>query len=116
VTSINSGSSNTGGFQIVVEKTGKAEYRSQPRRIDKCAAPKVIRKMIPKSSTERLYLDVMAARPLTNLLLCFYNRENIAVGPVKTIISNTVPWLRVVAVDGYLDADLGRVVQVPSGL
>jgi hypothetical protein len=67
VTIINSGSTNTGGFQIVVEKSGKAEYTSQPRRIDKGAAPKVIGKTIPKSLTERLYLDVMAARQLSLL-------------------------------------------------
>jgi hypothetical protein len=64
---VNSGSTNTAGFQIVVEKSGKTEYTSQPRRIDKSSAPKVISKTISKLLTDRLYSDVIAARPLSSL-------------------------------------------------
>lgn len=64
---VNSGSTNTAGFQIVLDKSGKAEYTSRPRRIDKDAAPKVMRRAIPKSVTMRLYSDVNAARPLASL-------------------------------------------------
>jgi hypothetical protein len=64
---VNSGSTNAAGFQIVVEKSGKAEYASQPRRIDKGATTKAIRKTVPKSLSERLYMDVMDARPLSSL-------------------------------------------------
>jgi hypothetical protein len=67
VTIINSGSTNTAGFQIVVQKSGMAEYRSQARRTDKDAAPKVISKTIPKPLVERFYSDVMTARPLALL-------------------------------------------------
>jgi len=67
VTIINSGSTNTGGFQITVDKSGKAVYTSKPQGVDRSAAPKVIRKTIPKSLRERLYLDVMAASPLSLL-------------------------------------------------
>lgn len=69
VTIVNSGSTNTAGFQIVVDKSGKAEYTSQPRRIgmDRDEAPKTISKTIPKSLAERLYADVIAASPLSSL-------------------------------------------------
>lgn len=67
VTIVNSGSTNTAGFQIVVEKSGKSEYTSQPRRIDQGAAPKATIKKIAKSLAARLYKDVAAARPLTSL-------------------------------------------------
>jgi hypothetical protein len=69
VTIVNSGSTNTAGFQIVVEKSGEAEYTARPRRFgfDKNQAPKTIQKTIPKSLAERLYSDVDAARPLASL-------------------------------------------------
>jgi|SRR5579863_1860370 len=67
VTIVNSGSTNTAGFQIVVEKSGRANYTSQPRRIDQGAAPKAITKKIAKSVTARLYKDVADARPLASL-------------------------------------------------
>lgn len=69
VTIVKSGSTNTAGFQIVVEESGKAEYASQPRRnaIAKGAAPKTIRKTIPKPLVKALYEDVRTARPLASL-------------------------------------------------
>lgn len=66
ITIVNSGSTNTAGFQIVVEKSGDAEYTSQPRRgPDK--NPKKMQKTIPKALTDRLFADVQAARPLSSL-------------------------------------------------
>jgi hypothetical protein len=67
VTIVNSGSTNTDGFQIVVARSGKAEYTSQPRRIDSGKAPKAITRKISKSLAGRLYEDVAAARPLASL-------------------------------------------------
>ncbi len=69
VTISNSGSTNTGGFQIVVEKSGQAEYTPQPRRIEvnQNEAAKTIRKTIPESLAKALYEDVSAARPLSSL-------------------------------------------------
>jgi hypothetical protein len=69
VTIVNSGSTNTAGFQIVVEKSGLAEYSSHSRRnaIDKGAESKTIRKTIPKSLARVLYEDVKTARPLSSL-------------------------------------------------
>jgi hypothetical protein len=69
VTIVNSGSANTAGFQIVVEKTGAAEYSSHPRRnaIDKGAPPKTIRKTIPTSLAKALYEDVKMAGRLSSL-------------------------------------------------
>jgi hypothetical protein len=69
VTIVNSGSTNTAGFQIVVEQSGHAEYTLQPRRrpMDKTEAPQTISKTVPKSLADSLYADVEAARPLSSL-------------------------------------------------
>ena len=69
VTIVKSGSTNTAGFQIVVEESGQAEYSSQPRRraIDRAEAPKTIRKTLPESLANALYEDIKAARPLSSL-------------------------------------------------
>ena len=69
VTIVNSGSTNTAGFQIVVEPSGEAEYTAQPRRfpIGKTEAPKRISKTIPTPLAKSLYADVNAARPLSAL-------------------------------------------------
>ena len=63
VTIINSGSTNTAGFQITVQKSGKAEYESQPRR----GGTQKVEKAIPKSLAQRLYADVKTAQPLDTL-------------------------------------------------
>lgn len=57
------------GFQIVVEKSGAAEYTPRARRhaIEKDETPKTIRKTLPESLTKALYGDVKAARPLSSL-------------------------------------------------
>jgi hypothetical protein len=69
VTIVNSGSTNTAGFRIVVDPSGKAEFTSQPRRqsADKAVKPKTVAKTIPKSLAESLLSDVNAARPLSSL-------------------------------------------------
>jgi len=69
VTIVNSGSTNAGGFQIVIEKSGNAEYTQRPRRIapDKEETPKTVRKAVPESLTKALYDDVSAAHPLASL-------------------------------------------------
>lgn len=66
---VNSGSTNTAGYRIVVEKLGQAEYTSHPRpvAIARGETPQIIRKAIPKSLAERLYADVHAAGPLSAL-------------------------------------------------
>src|SRR5271155_822560 len=69
VTIVNSGSTNTGGFQIVVENSGEAEYTSKPPRVrlQKDEAPKTTHKTLSKSLAERLYNDIKTARPLSAL-------------------------------------------------
>ena len=69
VTIVNSGSTNVAGFEIVVQKSGKAEYTSKPRRIalNKDSSPRIERKTIPKSLAKAIYEDVAAARPLASL-------------------------------------------------
>lgn len=66
---VNSGSTNTAGFEIVVEKSGAAEYTSHPRplALHRGETPVDIHKTIPKPLAERLYRDVARARPLASL-------------------------------------------------
>jgi hypothetical protein len=69
VTIVNSGSTNTAGFQIVVQSSGQAEYTLRPRRHvpDKTGQPKTVNKSIPKSLAKSVYADVKAAQPLSSL-------------------------------------------------
>lgn len=60
---VNSGSTNTAGFRIVVERSGKAS-RSETRRSTQ-AQPKSIK--VPKKLVDRFYADLEAARPLSKL-------------------------------------------------
>jgi hypothetical protein len=62
VSIVDSGSTNTAGFRIVVQKSGDAVYTSQPRR-----AGETVHKAIPKALAKTLYDDVDAARPLSRL-------------------------------------------------
>ena len=66
VTIVNSGSTNTAGYQIAVDQSGKADYQSQPSA-GKAAAPKTVSKTVPQSLASALYADVDAARPLSSL-------------------------------------------------
>jgi hypothetical protein len=61
---VNSGSTNTAGYSITVEKSGRAEYVSRPRRGQ---APRKVQKEISRALAERLFRDVAAARPLAEL-------------------------------------------------
>ncbi len=69
LTIVNSGSTNTAGFRIVVEESGQAEYTAQPRRFpaQQSGTPKAITRTIPKSLAKTLYADVDAAKPLSLL-------------------------------------------------
>lgn len=64
ITIVNSGSTNTAGFEIAVRKSGAAEYTSHPRRGE---APAEIHKTLPQSLADQLYVDVNAAQPLDSL-------------------------------------------------
>jgi hypothetical protein len=65
VSIVDSGSTNTAGFKIVVQKSGEAVYTSQPRGAGE--APKTIYKTIPRTLAKTLYDDVDAGRPLSRL-------------------------------------------------
>lgn len=66
---VNSGSTNTAGFDIVVQKSGEAEYTTHPRpvAIERSETPKKIHKTIPKTLAEQIYADVQTAQPLASL-------------------------------------------------
>ena len=55
---VNSGSTNTPGFQITVAKSGAAHYASRAGAVDKT---------VPQALAQRLYADVEAAGPLGSL-------------------------------------------------
>ena len=59
---VNSGSTNTAGFRIVVEKSGKATYTATRRGSSKPQTNK-----LSKSLAKRFFADLQAARPLTQL-------------------------------------------------
>jgi hypothetical protein len=61
VTIVNSGSTNSPGFQIAIGKSGKAVYTARRGP----AGP--VEKTVPKQLAERLYKDVKAAEPLASL-------------------------------------------------
>src|SRR5215472_14805186 len=64
---VNSGSTNTAGFRIVVNKNGDAEYTVMPRRFGPPAQSEPMRRKIPEALTQRLFSHLGAAKPLTNL-------------------------------------------------
>jgi hypothetical protein len=57
---VNSGSTNTSGFRIVVERSGKAESTTTPQG-------KQMRRKLPEALTKQLYSDLRAATPLSSL-------------------------------------------------
>jgi hypothetical protein len=67
ITIVKSGSTNTAGFQIVVQKNGDAEYTTQARRMVLQRTPAKLQQTIPKELADRLFADVAAARPLASL-------------------------------------------------
>jgi hypothetical protein len=61
----NSGSTNTAGFRIVVERSGSAELTPMPRRSGEKPGPKHER--VPDPLIHDLYADRGAAKPLASL-------------------------------------------------
>ena len=66
---VNSGSTNTAGFRIVVERSGKAEFTAGPRRSSRSPdeTPKHLERTLPDAVVERLYSDLDAAKPFASL-------------------------------------------------
>jgi hypothetical protein len=68
-TIVESGSTNTAGFRIVIPRSGPAEYTAAPRRIgppgDRQATTK--QQVVPRELVDRFYADLKAAAPLSSL-------------------------------------------------
>lgn len=69
-TLVNSGSTNTPGFKIVVQRDGAAEYTAMPRAHpqpdgQKNVAP--MKRQLPPALVHRLFSDLEAARPFSGL-------------------------------------------------
>jgi hypothetical protein len=63
---VKSGSINTAGFRIVVERSGKASYTQMPRPGEgSMSKPKSQR--VPKELARRFYKDLEAGKPLSEL-------------------------------------------------
>jgi hypothetical protein len=45
--------------------------------------------------------------------LGFHDGEHVAACVVKAIVGDAIPWLRVIAINWNLEADLGAVVEIP---
>lgn len=67
---VNSGSTNTAGFKIVVQPDGAAEYTPMPRAHPQPQGQPVLTPMkrkLPPALAHRLYSDLEAARPFSDL-------------------------------------------------
>ncbi len=66
---VNSGSTNTAGFRIVVERSGQARYTATSRRFSPQAhqPPNTVQKQLSRVLLQRLYSDLEAAKPLSAL-------------------------------------------------
>lgn len=66
---VNSGSTNTAGFRIVVERSGNAEFTPAPRRSgpDSGAKAEPKSRKVPDALVHDLYSDLDAAKPLSSL-------------------------------------------------
>jgi len=62
---VNSGSTNTPGFRIVVERSGKAIYTPMPRKSDTNLKPRTLH--LRQALVTRLYSDLDAGKPLAGL-------------------------------------------------
>jgi hypothetical protein len=62
---VNSGSTNSDGYRIVVPKSGKAAYSSTSRRSPAPSNTKT--RKLPGSMITRFYADIDAAKPLSDL-------------------------------------------------
>ncbi len=66
---VNSGSTNSAGFRIVVERSGKAEFTAVPRKSGRSPdeTPKQMERTLPDAMVKRFYADLDAAKPLSSL-------------------------------------------------
>ena len=66
---LNSGSTNTAGFRLTVEKSGDAEYAPLPRKYgpQSPAPTEPTRHKLPDALVQRFYSDLEAAKPLSGL-------------------------------------------------
>ena len=62
---VSSGSTNTPGFRIVVERSGKTFYTPMPRKSDTQAKSRSLN--LPQALVTRLYSDLDAGKPLAEL-------------------------------------------------
>ncbi|HLH42070.1 MAG TPA: hypothetical protein VKV74_03715 [Bryobacteraceae bacterium] len=66
---LNSGSTNTAGFRLTIEKSGNAEFAPMPRKYgpQSPGSTESARYKLPDAVVRRFYSDLEAARPLGNL-------------------------------------------------
>ncbi len=66
---VNSGSTNTAGFRIVVDQSGNAEFTAGTRGPGRPPGqkPKQMQRQLPDALVQRLYSDLGAATPLSSL-------------------------------------------------
>ena len=66
---VDSGSTNTAGFRITVERSGQASYTAMPRRANLPAQGQAASKKrkLSKDLVRRFYSDLEAAKPLAEL-------------------------------------------------
>lgn len=66
---VDSGSTNTAGYRIVVERSANAEYIATPRRYGPQSHESggTVRKNLPRALVARFYSDLKAAQPLSSL-------------------------------------------------
>ncbi|HEY7337001.1 MAG TPA: hypothetical protein VH639_19060 [Bryobacteraceae bacterium] len=66
---LNSGSTNTAGFRLVVDKSGDAEYIPMPRKYGPQGGSPTepTRRKLPDVLVQRFYSDLEAAKPLSGL-------------------------------------------------
>lgn len=66
---VNSGSTNTAGFRIAVEQSGKASYTQMPHRsgLPSDAQGGSKSRNLPKDLVQRFYADLEAAKPFSDL-------------------------------------------------
>ena len=66
---VNSGSTNTAGFRIAVDRSNNAEFTAGPPRPNRSpnGQPKQVRRELPSALVGRLFSDLEAAEPFSSL-------------------------------------------------
>ncbi|MBV8844131.1 MAG: hypothetical protein JO307_15090 [Bryobacterales bacterium] len=64
---VNSGSTNTAGFRIVIGENGDAQYTVMPRRFGPPAQSEPVRRKLPEALAQRFFSHLDSAKPLANL-------------------------------------------------